>query len=116
MCNHRGGQEKWIPGKITKRLGPLTYRVQFRAQRRYVHVNHSRLTAESDSYQPASENTVPMIPNVLESVSVPSPVSDESVCQPVSVPQNTQKEPDPSVREQQGKTVSIPLSTPVVTR
>ena len=44
---------------------------------------------------------MPMIPGVLESVSVPSPVSDESVCQPVSVPQ---KEPDPSVREQQGKT------------
>ena len=47
---------------------------------------------------------MPMIPNVLESVSVPSPASDESVCQPVSVPQNTQKESDPSVREQQGKT------------
>ena len=45
-------------------------------------------------------------------------MSDESVCQPVSVPQNTQKEPNPSVREQQGKTVvlSTPLSTPVVTR
>ena len=82
------------------------------------HVDHLRLTAESDSYRSVSANIAPMIPNVLESVRAPSPVSDESVCQPVSVPQNTQKEPNPSVREQQGKTVvsSTPLSTPVVTR
>ena len=56
-----------------------------------MHVDHLRLTAENDSYRSVSENTVPMIPNLLESVSVPSPVSDESFCQPVSVPQNTQK-------------------------
>ena len=43
--NHRGGQETWIPGKIIRRLGPLTYLVQLRVQRRYVHVNHLRLTA-----------------------------------------------------------------------
>ena len=48
-------------------------------------VDHLRLTVESDSYRYVSENTMPMIPGVLESVSVPSPVSDESVCQPVSV-------------------------------
>ena len=30
---------------------------------------------------------------------------DESVCQPLSVPQYTQKDPDPSVREQEGKTL-----------
>ena len=53
------------------------------------HVDHVRLTAESDSYRSVSENIAPMIPNVLESVRAPSPVSDESVCQPVSVPQNT---------------------------
>ena len=108
----------WIPGKIIRRLGPLTYLVQIRAKRRYVQVDHLRLTAESDSYRSVSENTVPMIPNVLESVSVPSPVSDESVCQAVSVPQNTQKETDPSVGEQQGKTVvsATPLSTPMVIR
>ena len=59
---------------------------------------------------------MPVNLNVLKSISVPSPLSDESVCQPVSVHQNTQKEPDPSVREQQGKTVTspTPLSTPVV--
>ena len=82
---HRGGQETWIPGKIIRRLGPLTYLVQVRVQRRYVHVDHLRLTAESDSYWSVSENTVPMIPNVLESVRALSPVSDDSVCQPVSV-------------------------------
>ena len=116
--NHRGGQEKWIPGKIIRRLGPLTYLVQVRVQRPYVQVDHLRLTAESDSYRSVSENTVPMIPNVLGSVSVPSPLSDQSVCQPVSVPQNTEKEPDPSVREQQDTTVvsSTPLSIPVVIR
>ena len=54
-----------------------------------------------------------MIPNVLESVGVSSPVSIESVCQPMSVPENIQKEPDPSVGEQQSVTVvsSTPLST-----
>ena len=81
--NHRGGQEKWIPGKIIRRLELLTYFVQVRVQRHYVHVDHLRLTAESDSYWSVSENTMPMIPNV------PSPMSDESVCQPVSVLLNT---------------------------
>ena len=92
--------------------------MQVRAQGRYVHADHLRLTAESDSYRSVSENTVPMIPNELEPVSVPSPVSDESVCQSVSVPQNTQKEPNPSVMEQQGKTVvsSTPQCTPAVIR
>lgn len=42
--NHRGsGPPKWVAGKIIRRLGPLTYLVQVRAQRRYVHVDHLRL-------------------------------------------------------------------------
>ena len=59
---------------------------------------------------------MPMILNVFESVSVTSPVSDESVCQPVSVSQNNQKEPDSSVREGKAVVSSTPQSAPVVTR
>ena len=58
MRNHRGGQEKWISGKLIRRLGPLTYLVQVRAQRRYAHVDHLRLTAESDSFRSVAENSV----------------------------------------------------------
>ncbi|KAK2161496.1 hypothetical protein LSH36_115g01010 [Paralvinella palmiformis] len=37
----RGGREKWIPGTVTKILGPLTYIVGFPGNnRRLVHVEH----------------------------------------------------------------------------
>jgi len=37
----RGGREKWIPGTVTKILGPLTYRVRLPGNyRRVIHVEH----------------------------------------------------------------------------
>ena len=54
--------------------------MQDRAQRRHVHVDHHNLTAESDFDRSVSENTVPVVLYMLESVTDPSPVSDESVC------------------------------------
>ncbi|KAK2161282.1 hypothetical protein LSH36_119g06037 [Paralvinella palmiformis] len=39
--NMRGGREKWIPGTVTKILGPLTYIVRFPGNnRRMVHMEH----------------------------------------------------------------------------
>ena len=35
--SHRGGQDKCILGKIFRRLGPLIYLEQVRAQRRYMY-------------------------------------------------------------------------------
>ena len=79
--NHRGGQEKWVSGKIIRRLGSLTYLVQVRAQRRYVHLDHVRPTAESDSYRSVSQNAVPVDQSL---------VNDESVYQTMSVPEKNQ--------------------------
>ena len=39
--NVRGGKEKWIPGTVTKVMGPLTYLVRVPGNnRRFVHVDH----------------------------------------------------------------------------
>ncbi|XP_060076454.1 uncharacterized protein LOC132556082 [Ylistrum balloti] len=38
--NFRGGLEKWVPGKIVKQLGPLTYLVRVGPIIRYAHVDH----------------------------------------------------------------------------
>ncbi|XP_060075136.1 uncharacterized protein K02A2.6-like [Ylistrum balloti] len=38
--NFRGGLEKWVPGKIVKQLGPLTYLVRVGPNIRYAHVDH----------------------------------------------------------------------------
>lgn len=38
--NHRGTSEKWLPGTVIRRLGPLTYLVRVGRQLRYVHVDH----------------------------------------------------------------------------
>ena len=44
----------------------MTYLVQVSAQCHFVHVDHTRLMAESDSYRYVTENAVPVIPTVLE--------------------------------------------------
>ena len=38
--NTRGGVEKWVPGTVIRRLGPLTYLVKVGRQLRYAHVDH----------------------------------------------------------------------------
>ena len=63
--------------------------MQIRAQQHYEQVDQLRVTAERNSYRSVSDTTGSEILHVLESVSIPSPVRDENVCQPVSVPQNS---------------------------
>ena len=38
--NHRDSKERWIPGAIVKKKGPLTYLVKFWQRIRFVHVEY----------------------------------------------------------------------------
>ena len=50
--NHRGGVEKWLPGIVIRRLGPLTYLVRVGRQLRYVHIDHILQTQRCCSEDP----------------------------------------------------------------
>ena len=63
-----------------RRLVPLIYLVQVRAQRRHVYVDHYGLTVEH-SYRSVAEYTMHVKLDLLKSGSVLSLVCDESVCQ-----------------------------------
>jgi len=51
--SHRNGEEKWMPGTIVKRLGPLTYLVRVGEDVRHIHVDHLLRSGETISdHQP----------------------------------------------------------------
>lgn len=47
--NARRGVEKWVPGTVIRRLGPLTYLVKVGRQLRYVYVDHLLRTERENS-------------------------------------------------------------------
>ena len=47
--NTRGGVEKWVPGTVIRRLGPLSHLVKVGRQLRYVHVDHLLRTERENS-------------------------------------------------------------------
>ena len=53
--NTRGGVEKWVPGTVIRRLGPLTYLVKVGWQLRYVHVDHLLRTEHENSEEVLDE-------------------------------------------------------------
>ena len=53
--NTRGGVEKWVPGTVIRRLGPLTYLVKVGRQLHYVHVDHLLRTEHENSEEVLDE-------------------------------------------------------------
>ena len=55
VLNTRGGVEKWVPGTLIRRLGPLTYVVKVGRQLCYVHVDHLLRTERENSEEVLDE-------------------------------------------------------------
>ncbi len=94
--NFRGGEEKYVPGRITKRLGPLRYLVQIGRSTRYVHIDHllpSNVNTECQDEQQAlplqtaipDMVTVTSVPEMVKVTSVPEMVKVTSVPETVKV-------------------------------
>eukprot|EP00112_Aurelia_sp_Birch-Aquarium-sp1_P007391 Seg1804.5 transcript_id=Seg1804.5/GoldUCD/mRNA.D3Y31 product="putative protein K02A2.6" protein_id=Seg1804.5/GoldUCD/D3Y31 len=60
--NHRDSKERWIPGIIVKKKGPLSYLVKCGQRIRFVHIEHL-LSSEIPPKEIAEE--LPVIPDVL---------------------------------------------------
>ncbi len=81
-----GREEKWIAGRVMKRLGPLRYLVQVGNQTRYVHIDHLR-SALTSSPEESRQNNQPgealykpepcRNPGTLLPV-IPAPVQEEN--------------------------------------
>ena len=90
--NTRGGVEKWVPGTVIRRLGPLTYLVKVGRQLRYVHVDHLLRTERENSEEVLDEEgfddvfpeerAVPMLSPKLTSGTSASPSAATSVPEP----------------------------------
>ena len=79
-----GGIEKWVPGKVIRRLGPLTYLVIVGRQLRYVHIDHL-LQTEHVNCEEAFEEVVPEESSVsVSGLSTPPTVSAPSTPPKVS--------------------------------
>ena len=53
--NTWGGVEKWVPGTVIRRLGPLTYLMKVGRQLRYVPVDHLLRTERENSEEVLDE-------------------------------------------------------------
>ena len=104
--NTRGGVEKWVPGTVIRRLGPLTYLEKVGRQLRYVHVDHLLRTESENSEEVLDEEgfddvfpeerAVPMLSPELTSGTSTSPSAATSVPEteiesPCKVPIQTPK-------------------------
>ena len=56
--NTRGGVEKWVPGTVIRRLGPLTYLVKVGRQLHYVHVD-LLLQTEHENFEEGFDEVFP---------------------------------------------------------
>ena len=56
--NTWGGVEKWVPGTVIRRLGPLTYLVKVGRQLRYVHVD-LLLRTEHENFEEGFDEVFP---------------------------------------------------------
>ena len=93
--NTRGGVEKWVPGTVIRRLGPLTYLVRVGRQLHYVHIDHllqtQRLNPE-EAFDDADPEELPApmaVPVSVPSTPLPSPstsVPATTLEQPAEIP------------------------------
>ena len=102
--NQHGGPDKWIPGTVIRRLGPLTYLVRVGHNLRYVHMEH--LTS-------SNVRNVPNRQCDTSEIVLPEPISAAPVIElppvtpVVSDLQPNAKPPTPK-RETVTKTESVP--------
>lgn len=88
----RGGQWKWMPGKVQKVIGPLTYIVKVGSKLRYVHIDHllkSVVKVNTDDDFSQDNETRISNESVLPTISLPtrSEISENS-----ALKQNENKE------------------------
>lgn len=107
--NFRGGHEKWIPGKIVKQLGPVTYLVRVGPNIRYTHVDHllasgEELLGNGGSIRVPTESALVEIPSVPPET-LGSPGST-SVTEILTRPTSQKMQTSESVSK------PIPVSTP----
>jgi len=95
--NTRGGVEKWVPGTVIRRLGPLTYLVRVGRQLRYVHIDHLLQTRRLKSEEAFDEVDLEELPAPMAvPVSVPStPLPSPSTSVPVTTLEQPDQIPDP---------------------
>ena len=98
--NTWGGVEKWVPGTVIRRLGPLTYLVKVGRQLRYVPVDHLLRTERENSEEVLDdlfpeERAVPMLSPKLTpgksttpsaATSVPEPETESPCKVPIQTP------------------------------
>ena len=117
--NHRDGMERWIPGVIVKKKGPLTYLVKCGQRIRFVHIEHLLSSAI-----PPKETTeeLPVIPDVLPPIELEK-TGDEKVVEDSDLPSKETPEKEelqiesevqksPEVRVAKTPDVSLPAKTP----
>ena len=117
--NHRDSKERWIPGVIVKKKGPLTYLVKCGQRIRLVHIEHL-LSSEIPPKEIAEE--LPVIPDVLPPVELEK-TRDERVIENRDLPskENPEKveleiesevQKSPEVREAKTPDENLPAKTP----
>ena len=93
--NTRGGVEKWVPGTVIRRLGPLTYLVRVGCQLRYVHVdlllqmqylNSEEAFDEEDPEELPAPMAVPVSVPSTPSPSLSTNVPATTLEQPAQIP------------------------------
>eukprot|EP00795_Rhopilema_esculentum_P009037 gene9037-16680_t len=117
--NHRDSKERWIPGVIVKKKGPLTYLVKCGQRIRFVHIEHL-----SSSVIPPKETTeeLPVIPDVLPSIELEKKC-DGTVIEDKDLPNKKTPEKEelqiesevqksPEIRVAKTPDVSLPAKTP----
>ncbi len=93
--SHRPGKEKWIPGAVTKRLGPLTYLVRCGGLQRYVHVDHMVPGNEKQHFDNEPTVAIPTTLQIPTSVVTPKSVqSDVKVSETIVVSETTPTSPN----------------------
>lgn len=139
--NNRGGVEKWVPGTVIRRLGPLTYLVKVGRQLCYVHVDYLLRTERENSEEVLDEEgfeevfpeerAVPMLSPKLTSgtskspsaaTSVPEPETESPCKVPIQTPKQAAvqasvlKDKTPNCVSAQPSTPKIQTQTPIAAR
>lgn len=117
--NHRDSKERWIPGIVVKKKGPLTYLVKCGQRIRFVHIEHL-LSSEIPPKEIAEE--LPVIPEVLPPIEVEK-TQDERVIEhrdlpSKETPETVELQIDPEVQKStevrvaKSPDVNLPAKTP----
>lgn len=86
-----GKEEKWIPGRVVRSLGPLTYLVRVGTKTRYVHIDHL-VPAQDTIPRVPVEKSSELAETIMKDFSeVPYALSAELPVQATPVPETVTK-------------------------